>query len=345
MPKTTKGTELMQRLAEGSIAELPSKYLEETRSSISTELEEMIEVGARIRPLLVDEKRVGWVRGVSLVERRMIQRWLPEENELLMSLLKLATSFTEDELRDFTLVEVRSISRVIRSMTESDLRLYPYLYPYASTASSEQLWYSQGKSLTDFRNKEIQMPDGKTMRISIASDQARMWATLCEYRCQAKAKLEDSFNTVLIIRPWVGKGTDTLTANLKTIARQMKTDSLEPWQEVIRMAPDRNYDDGWAHSEDDSVEGLRRELTGMLGMDKHERTMLEWERQMREREEQRIRKIERAQKQKDSEPSGFVIVTPEEVRKGVEEAQKVGPRVAAPEEPQSSLLDRLSKYK
>jgi hypothetical protein len=47
------------------------------------------------------------------------------------------------------------------------------------------------------------------MKVLAAADQARLWASLCNYRSQNKERLDASFNAVLIIRPWVGKGAAT----------------------------------------------------------------------------------------------------------------------------------------
>jgi hypothetical protein len=54
----------MQQLHDGRIEQLPSAYLAETRESVTTAIEELIEVGARIRPLYVGTEQMGWVRGV-----------------------------------------------------------------------------------------------------------------------------------------------------------------------------------------------------------------------------------------------------------------------------------------
>jgi hypothetical protein len=110
------------------------------------------------------------------------------------------------------------------------------------------------------------MPDGKQVRISAPSEQARLWATLCNYRVMAKQRLEASMNAVLTIRPMVGKAADPLANDLKVVARSLQTDTLEPWREIVRFKEEVNFDDGWAHSGDDSVEGMLRELNGMITM-------------------------------------------------------------------------------
>jgi hypothetical protein len=66
----TFGADLVQRISEGSLAQIPSEYLARTRDDVSQAIEELIDVGARVRPLYADGKQVGWVRRVHLAERR-----------------------------------------------------------------------------------------------------------------------------------------------------------------------------------------------------------------------------------------------------------------------------------
>jgi hypothetical protein len=350
MAKSTLGTDLMRQLNEGALAQAPSEVIVKTRDEISGAIEELVDLGARVRPLLVGDRRVGWIRGVHLTERKMLQRWITDETEFITNLIGLATTLTEDEIRYLSIVEVRSLARLVRDMTDSDLRLYPYLSPFATTSISEQLWYSKGSNATTFRDREIRMPDGKVMKIMAASDQARMWATLCNYRIQSKNRLEASYNAVLTIRPMVGKGADGLSADLNNIARSLKTDSLEPWQEIIRTAPDIKFKDGWAHAlEDDSIEGMRRELQGMLNLDRHEQVVAAFERQTREREEKRVKEHSEASKARRAArelPTKMVGMTEAEVQaRNAAIRQKTHATPVMPEESQSSIMDRLAKYK
>jgi len=63
----TRGIDLMRNLQEGQTEYARSAYLIETPELVSAELDELIEVGAHIRPLLLGIERVGWVRGVQTV--------------------------------------------------------------------------------------------------------------------------------------------------------------------------------------------------------------------------------------------------------------------------------------
>lgn len=175
----TRGVDLMRQLNEGSLEQAPSECLQKTREEVTSAIEELLDVGARIRPLLVEGKRVGWVRGIHLSERKALKRWLYDEMELVEQLLLLGTTLSIEEIRSLSMVEMRSLSRVIREMTDSDLSLYPFISAFVTTNVSEQLWFSRGTEATAFRERTVSMPDGKQVRIMAASDQSRLWETLC----------------------------------------------------------------------------------------------------------------------------------------------------------------------
>jgi hypothetical protein len=123
----TQGVELMRRLNDGSLEEAPSAYLQETRENISSAIEELVEVGARIRPLFTGGKQIGWVRGVHPSERKPLKRWVFGETNVIERLLQLGTTLTVDEIRGLSMIEMRSLMRLVRAMTDSDLRLYPFI--------------------------------------------------------------------------------------------------------------------------------------------------------------------------------------------------------------------------
>jgi len=134
----TRGLDILEKLNDGSMEVAPSDYLKKTRDDVSAALEEMVDVGARIRPLIVDKRRVGWVRGVHLAERRALRRWVTDDIEFVEILLGMATTLTRDEIRDLNLREIRSLSRLVQAMTDSDLRLYAYISAFVTTSHSEQ---------------------------------------------------------------------------------------------------------------------------------------------------------------------------------------------------------------
>jgi hypothetical protein len=351
MPRTF-GAELVQKIADGSLAQAPSEYLVKTRDEVSEAIEEIFDVGARIRPLLIEGKRVGWVRGVHLSERKLLKRWVAEDVEFIEQLLLAGTTLTQAEIQDLSMLEVRSVLRVIRTMTDSDLRLFPYISAFTTTSQSEQLWFSRGVEGSLFRERAVEMPDGKRIRILAASDQARLWAALCNYRIQAKARLEASFNAVMIVRAWVGKQADALSHDLKTLARDLLVNSMEPWKDIIRVRKESNFDDGWAHVEDDSIEGMQREMHGMLNFDRHEQAVASIWAQEQARAEKRQRKIEeqitsKRIREEQEDTGALVVMTEDEVRTHALDWRRThaAPFATPDAETQSSLEDRLARYR
>jgi len=274
------GMDLMRKINDGLVVKAPTDYLKKVRASVTDNCDELIEVGARIRPLIVDNQQIGWVRGVHHTERRRLSRWVHEPNEFIVSVLTLATSLSKDEIEQLSSVEIHNLVELIQTMTEFDVSLYPYLTAFSSTMTSENLWHGRGVQLTSFENKKVEMPDGKVMKIVSPSEHARLWATLCVYREQAKVRLDANWNAVLQVRPLAGKSVDPLAAELKTLARQLATDSMEPWEAVVKVKAESNLEDGWAHPENlETQEGMLKELHGMLSGDRHEQLMAKFEKQ------------------------------------------------------------------
>ena len=185
----------------------------------------------------------------------------------------------------------------------------------------------------------------------------RLWATLCQIRQESKQRIEAASNAVLIIRPWVGKGADPLSNDLKNAAQMLKTDILEPWTETITYSVRKeSFEDGWAHSEDESIEGIQRELKGMLENDKHEQVIAAFHRQMTDRENKKQEKLKKALASKaklmqlqDTNP--FQVMTEAEfnAREAAIKAQKPKLTPVLPEDgddrAQQSAIERLTKYK
>jgi hypothetical protein len=348
--------DLMRRINDGDLKKAPAEHVERVKRQITENCEELIEVGARIRPLLSGDRQVGWVRGLHPQERRMLKRWIQSPNDYIANTLLLATSLTPGELEDMTGLEVRALAEVVRQMTECDMSLYPFIAAYVTTQSSENLWYGRGEKLTSYENKTVTMPDGKQVRIMCPPDHARAWASLCAYREQAKHRLEDNFNAVFMVRPMAGKSADPIYAELKSIARAMETDSMEPWQRVVKAMPAPHLNDGWAHA-GDSVEDLQRELKGMLEGDKHERLMEAWQKQMEAEAKEKQRKLDEMRKQRGTDREGIIeeryeVLTDAEV-KARQAALKAGKkplpgavrrREDAELDPTDRQLEKIRKY-
>jgi hypothetical protein len=294
------GVDLMRQISEGGVVKAPNEFILDVKSKITEACDELIELGARVRPLVVDGQQIGWVRGVHNTERRRLSRWVHDPNEVIISVLTLATSLKREQIEQFSGLEIRNLVELVQKMTWYDMTLYPYLSAFTSTMASENLWHGRGTLLTSFENREIHLPDGQIMRVLAPSEHARLWATLCVYREQAKVRLDANWNAILQVRPLAGKSVDPLANELKALGKQLATESIEPWENVIRFTPARDLDDGWAHAENlDTQEGMLKELHGMLNDDKHEQLMAKFEKQQIEAAEERKRALKRLVPQRE----------------------------------------------
>ena len=290
--KLTPGAELARKLGEGAVSRAPTEHIQRVRKEVTEACEELIGIGARVRPLIADDRQTGWVRGLYDTERIILRRWIPDSTEFIFRCLLLTTSLSEQEINSLSSLEVRRLVQLVMAMGDRDATLYPYLSAFSTTRASEALWHAGGR-YASFENKTVLMPDGKSMRVMCPSDHARLWASLCTYREQAKKRLDENWNAVLIIRPWAGKSVDGLTAELKVATKQMMADALEPWENVVSVPIDKDLDDGWAHLENmETKEGMLRELHGMLGNDRHEQLMAKFEHQQLEAAERRKQEID-----------------------------------------------------
>jgi hypothetical protein len=339
----------MNQLNEGELQKAAPEVISKAKEQIVSNVEELLEVGARIRPLLVGKARIGWVRGVHLSERKQVTRYLSDPIEIMVQIVRTGTTLTATEIELLDTFELRSILRVIAAMTNSDLRLYPFMTPFVTTSVSEQLWFSRGAELTAFSKKTVDLPDGQCMQILSAPDHARLWATLCNYREQAKSHTKASMNALMIVRPWVGKAADGIASELKAAAKALIPDRIEPWTEAVKIRSRAPVDDGWAHGEDDSVEGVQRELQGMLNNDRHEQLIALFEKQQREKAEREVEELEKKIVKRGG--PGFVEqavnfeVSPANIQERVRRTQEAQRQHATSEtELIQNNVDGLSRY-
>ena len=256
----------------------------------------------------------------------MLKRWVRDPNDYVALLLQHATSFTADEIEKLQPFEIRSLIEVTQRMSEYDVSLFPFLPAYVTTQSSESLWYSKGEKLASFETRVIDMPDGKKIKIMAPSMHAKVWASLCTYREQAKKRLEENMNALFIVRPWAGKSADPIAGDLHRVGRQLETDSLEPWSRLIKVKPKVDINDGWGHP-GDSYEDLRRELDGMMKGDKHERLMDAWGKQMQAEAEEKQRALEESRKKRGVTEAGITespmsVLTEAQIRERQEALKK-----------------------
>ena len=356
-PMLPTGRELLDRINSGEVKQASPEYLETVRDKVTANCEELIEVGARIRPLMVGDKQVGWVRGIHAAERKLLKRWIKDPNDFLTNVLLLATSFDINEIDNLTASEVQSIMGVIRKMSEYDTSLWPFLSAFSTTQVSENLWFSEGTKVTSFENKVVTMPDGRKIKIATPPDHARLWASLCNYREQAKKRLDENWNALLTIRPMAGRSADPLQTELRAVSRQLTTNAMEPWTRVVRPDPKLDVNNGWAHP-GDSPADLQREMEGMIRGDRHERVMDAWAQQLEEQEKRRIAALEAKRKKKNwGGEAGVVeekvtIFTEKELRErqaalraGLPPPQKSPHLNRDAREVVQSPLDRIRKYR
>jgi hypothetical protein len=349
--------DIMRRINDGDLRIAPSEEIEKVKDSISESCEELIEVGARIRPLFVGDQQIGWVRGVHLSERRVLKRWVRDPHDYVSLTLQHATTFTKEEIESMQAFEIRNIVEVVRQMSEYDFSLFPYLQAYATTQSSETLWYGKGETLTTFENKVVRLPDGKTLTIIAPSDHARAWATLCTHREQAKRRLEDNLNALFIVRPWAGRQADPIANDLKAVAKQLETGSNYLWEQVVRAPQEVDVNDGWGHP-GDSLQDLQRELKGMMQGDRHERMMEAWQKQMEWEEREKARLAEEARKAKGRDVGGgiiegrFEVLTEAEIKKrqaalmkGSKPVDKKEARAMFEQNASTRQMDKIRKYR
>jgi hypothetical protein len=347
--KSTVGTELMNRLNTGEFRTVPDEVIEQVRTDICSSIEELLDIGARVRPLYVSGKPQGWVRGVHFSERKQLDRWIHDPYELVVERLLLCTSLTREELMDMNGVELRSLVRLVNEMSESDIRLFPYIRAFVTTSLSEQMWCSRGTEITAYRKREIELPGGHVMQVKAAPDHARLWATLSTHRQEARRRLDESMNSLLIIRPWVGRSADPMANDLRNTAKRLAPDTVEPWQEVVPMDKRKPVDDGWAHGGDDSIESMQRELDGMINNDRHEQLIDRFEKQERERAEKQRAEVEQKIEARGGKGVITSVVKPvtQEQMQSRRNGLKVGRPGMKPEdfEVEQSTADRLAKYR
>lgn len=346
MPEITEGAKLMNRIHAGEWRKAVPEVLNSVRTRVTAACEELIEVGARIRPLMVGEKRVGWIRGLHLTERKLLERWYGKGQEFVVEALLIATTFSREDLSLFTGREIHSLTKLVKDMSEYDLSLAPYINAFSTTSASEYLWYSKGKDASSFERKVVIMPDGSRIQLLAPSHHAKLWATLCSYRDQNKVRLDNAMNAAMIVRPWAGKSVESFANQLKAAIRDIQPDSPTAWEHVVDTAA-VDVNDGWGHP-DDSISGMLRELHGMIAGDKHEQVMDALMRQQiaaAEAESARVEKLHREPGVGQKE--GMVILTPAQVREREKQLKKGRLKPVETDMPEGGppIRDRVLKYK
>jgi len=286
----------MNQLHSGELVQSSPEAIKDIRGKITTALEEVIECGARIRPLSINGQRVGWLRGLYYSERKILLRWYPSVAERTRHILTTATTLTSDEINDLDGYEFRALLRKVVAAENADITLFPFLSPFATTSASEALWHGTSQR----RYESVDLLDGKKMRFLATPDHCRLWSLLCNYREQAKMKLAGTQDAALVARAFIGKGAQRLQNDLNKSAKALITDLDDPWKMTIRVvSEDEDLNDGWGHAHNDtSEEGLLREGEGMLAEDKHEQFMAKFYTEQEDRQrhdaEEQLQNLQRA---------------------------------------------------
>ena len=315
----TFGSDLLQRITSGEMDAPTLEAVDRVRSAVTPALTELLGFGARIRPLTLEGRLVGFIRGVHFTERRQLFQWFTSPEDRITQLLQLGTTLTEEDIAGLDGYEARYLLRLIDEFTEADISLYPYISAFSTTSSSEILWCGRGASVASAPQSRLELPGGWSFPLLAPSDHARLWVAIAASRERSKHRLDDTFNAAMIVRSMVGKGADKLFASLKKTQIALATDAQEPWTEIIKVeARDINFKDGWGHAhQDDSVEGVVREVMGMAKMDKHERYMEAFYTQQIEaatrKEAEMEQHFSRATEEADIVDS-YTVVTPEELQ-------------------------------
>jgi hypothetical protein len=310
----------MNDISSGSLAVKSSKYAEEVKTKVTEAMIEVIQFGARVRPLLLGSDRIGWVRAVSYNEKKQIDTWFPSDSERIATTMTYATTLSLDDINSLDMVELNSVLRAVLRLNLADLTLFPYLSAFVSTQASYNLWSSKRNSLDP---RVLLMPDGSTLKQLATPDHTLLWSALCGMRADTISRLENAQNAGTIVRGFVGAGADNYNNAISKALNSLRSDAIEPWLELINFMSVKElqtFDDGYGHShQDNSVEGMMREMKGMTEGDKHEELMKAFhDTQLRaenEKKRQIAIQVKRRKELDEADDSVYVIRTEAEVKR------------------------------
>jgi hypothetical protein len=173
--------------------------------------------------------------------------------------------------------------------------------------------------VASWNDRTARLPGGYAFKLLAPPEHSRLWAGVATLRERSKRRLDDNYNAAMVTRALTGKGADKLYAALKQNQQSLAPDLPDPWTKVVRADLEGvNFGDGWGHShQDDSVDGVMREVRGMATMDKHEKFMEAFYTQQMEEAKRQEEALEQRFQRAASEvgvDDAFVILTPEQLR-------------------------------
>jgi len=313
------GNDLMNDISNGSMAIKSSAYAEKVKIKVTDAMVEILMFGARVRPLLLNGKRVGWAKAMSFSEKKQIDTWYSTETERIETTLTHTTSLTQEEIDSLDMVELNSVLRAVLQLNLADLSLFPYISAFVSTQASFNLWSSK----LHLEPKTITLPDGLKLRQLSIPDHTMLWAALSSSRMDTINRLENAQNAGTIARAFVGTGADNYNNAINKALTSLRSDSIDPWMELINFMNVKelqNFNDGYGHShQDSSVEGLMREMKGMSEGDKHEELMNAFHQTQIRMENEKIKQMKELAKRRraldEVDESTYIIRTAVEVKK------------------------------
>jgi hypothetical protein len=315
----TAGTELLKQLMEGEFDHPATETVELVRNEVTTALAELIDRGFRARPIRHNGQQIGLVRGMHLSERRQLFLWHTAPADRIFHILALATTLSPEMIEGLDGIEAQKLLRLIDQCTDADLSLYPYVSAFTSTSTSEVLWYGRGTQVAAWTDRQVVIPGGYTFTLLSPPDHSRLWAGVASLRERSKRRIDETYNAAIIARALTGKGADKLYATLKANQQTLQADLVDPWMQIVRSdLKDIDFSDGWGHAhQDDSIDGIMREVQGMAKMDKHEKFMEDfYKKQMDAQQAQEHELEERYQKAlaEVGMEESYHIMTDQEVR-------------------------------
>lgn len=324
MNQMPSGVDLMNQISVGELKFKQSNVALEVKENVTVAMVEILTLGARVRPLKLNGKRVGWIRPLAYSERKLLDRMIESEEERILLTLTHCTTLTESEIESLDIYELNSILHRLYAANIADMSLFPYISAFCTTQASQNIWCSRHDHIYD-RNTLI-LPDGKTLKLLTTPDHISLWSSLSTIRANSISRLEESLNFGTLIKAQVGKGAEKYIKELIKSLSEFQVDSIDPWTEIVdfvKLSADQpHFEDGFGHShEDNTVQGLLREMEGMIHGDKHETLMQQfYDRQMFEaqQKEQALQvKIQKRRKElEELEDDGrLVVVTDAEVKR------------------------------